>query len=221
VRRPPRLVVAALVMALVIVGALVKLMSESSFRRTATNDALLTIGAHVPPHRSICQPRQIVPAGTGIVLLFARSFGKVAGPLRITVRDESGRVVTSGVTRRRVFGTPVTGAPLRTVRQTVRPARVCIRNMGAEPVDVMAAQTGSPSAELPPAPALPYAFVKVRLDFLTAQPKSWWSFAPTVADRFGNVKATFFGAWTAWVTLALLLVLCLGTVLYAARELGR
>ena len=221
VATPRRLLVAGLLVALGILGLLGKFLHESSFRRTATNDALLQIGAPVPPGRSICQPRQLVPAGTGIVLFFARSFGKVAGPLRINVRDEAGRVVTSGVTARRVFGLPVVGASLRPVRRTVRPARVCIRNTGAEPVDVIVAQTGSPSAELPPAPPLPYAYVKVRLDFLTAQPKSWWSFAPTVAGRFGLVKATFFGTWTAWVTLALLLVLCLGTVLYAARELGR
>jgi hypothetical protein len=99
-------------------------------------------------------------------------------------------------------------------------ARVCVLNRGQRPVDVLGQAVGNPDAELPPATPQRAAFMKLRADYASA-PHSWLSFAPTAARRFPLVKAAFLGPWALWAALAVLLALCAGCVVYAARVTAR
>jgi hypothetical protein len=101
---------------------------------------------------------------------------------------------------------------------------VCIRNDGAADGALLGdghpAQAGAALLIPGPNPG-PQPYVRMRFEYELPDATTWWSFAPELAERFGLVKATFFGSWTMWVTLAALFALALGTIWWAARALAR
>jgi hypothetical protein len=99
---------------------------------------------------------------------------------------------------------------------------VCVMNDGHADTMLYGQTVGrADSSDYLPVGGFPEPWVRIRLDYSQASEKSWWSFAPTAAGRFGLIKATFLGSWTMWVVLAALLALALGTIWWAARVLSR
>ena len=211
--------VTAVAAVVALLGLLAFILAEEAPRRTGTTDALLAVRLHVPPGDRACQPGQTLVAGTGAIRYFPNSTRR-AGPLSVRVLDASGRRLLAGTTPAAVYGPAPVTTRIPTVRRTLRGVRVCVANVGRTTVDVFGAAATSRSAELPDIIQVT-GFAELRFDYVTAKPESWASFAPTVAGRFGRVKATFFGGWTLWAAAALLLAVCVASVLYSGRELGR
>jgi hypothetical protein len=213
--------VAAAATAVLLIALAVDLL-HASHHRTGANGRIRSTVVNMPPGGRLCQPNQLVEAGTGRVRFFAHGVTPVTGPLDVTI-DSGGRVVSRGVVR----AVPPAG-PQQLLVATVQPvprrltaATVCIVNRGAG-MQIFGEATTQPGATASqPAAAQPSPYVIVNLDFQRADEASWLSFAPTVADRYGLVKATFFGAWTFWVAMIALLALAIGTIWWVARVVSR
>ena len=200
--------------------ALALVLSRSGHHRTATNGFVREDVAHLEQGQSLCQPAQDVPEGTARIRFRPASPGP-AGPLEVAVHTADGPEVATG----RVPATTYdpgrgTVARIKPIEETIRGARVCFGNTGPARVDLYGQRLrhAAGAAELPP-PDM--RWLGLRIDYLEGQARSWWSFAPEVADRFGLVKATRFGSWTFWAEIVLLLGLTIGTIWYAARAVAR
>jgi hypothetical protein len=211
----------AVVVAILVAIAIV--LSHSANRRTGLSAAQLDVGFFLPPGRSFCQPDQEMSAGTGYLTFYAKSSAAGAGPLRVTVRDAAGRVLAGATAPPRRYGPQARAVPntLSARLPALSRATVCIANAGPSQVAIWGGNSRTSRTELVGPGGRRSAHAVLRLDYFSAARRSWWSLAPDVEQRFGLVKATFFGAWTFWVAIVALLVVCLGSVLYAGRALRR
>ena len=195
---------------------LVVTLAQRDERRTGSNAVVLNSGVAlpVPLGRPRCQPA-VVPSGTSRLRLFGEALG---GGTVISVRlSRAGHRVRSRTAY--VRGEEQVDVPLgRAIDRELRGARLCIRNKG--PARVRFA--GNRTPVLGPAnPAGQRLDDDVRVDFLAEGERSWWGRGPVIADRFALLKASFFGAWTLWAVLALVLlssVLALRTLMRSLRE---
>jgi hypothetical protein len=218
------LTIVAAVASLAILLALAAVLTQSSHHRTDTNGFERAIGAKLPPRAITCQPNEQIPAGTGRVGFYADSLGAHDGPLEVTVSTASGATLARAPVSARVFDPGArTTAAIPAMRHAVEGAHVCITNTGRGSPAVYGSPAPSPDGAATAPTGVPQTarWLRLHLDYQQPEESSWWSFAPTVARRFGLVKATFFGTWTLWATVVALLALCLGSVWYTARALSR
>ncbi len=212
---------AAIALAVALVGFTIVQLSDSAPRRTASTNAGTKVPVHVLGGDRVCQPHERIPHDTGFVV-YQGGADAPAGPLRVVVQDSNRRQIAAGTTPAGVYGGRPLFAKIRpVVGSDLDDARLCIENLGTRQVDIRGELHGTQRAEVPRRPRQYTDKVVLRLDYFTADKKSWLAFAPEVARRSTLVKATFFGSWTFWVAMAALAALCLTSVLYAGRELSR
>jgi len=60
---------------------------------------------------------------------------------------------------------------------------------------------------------------RISVVYLRPGSESWWQLLPTLSQRFGLGKASFFGDWTLATVALLLLGVWVGTVRLLRREL--
>ncbi len=220
-RRRTLYVVAAVATAALLIALGIDLLLPG-YHRTAANGHIRSTVVNVPRGGRVCQPAQPVPAGTGRVRFFVQELAPVTGPLDVSI-SAGGRVFADGrvAAARLGPGQRQVTASVGRVPRSLPDATVCIVNRGAR-VQILGEPTqfGTGAAQLPAVPQ-PSQFVLVNLDFQLAHEESWLTFAPTVADRYGLVKATFFGAWTFWLAMAALLMVALGVIWWTARAVAR
>jgi hypothetical protein len=207
----------------VLVVLLVVVLSQSRHHSTGTNGAVPDGLKPLPATDQLCQPGERLEAGTARVR-FRVQPGHRVGPFVVQVRTPgTGQAISEGRVPARTYATPdFAVASVGTIKRALDGATVCIRNDGPTRTSIYGQRTAAvDSAVVEPAPSLVAPYVHLRFDYSEGNEKSWWSFAGPVADRFGLVKATFFGSWTVWVVLAALLALALGTIWLAARAMAR
>ena len=209
----------------VLAVALVLVLSQSSHHRTGSNGAPPVTQVALPAGGELCQGGEFVPPETGRITLHPADAGGVVGPLTVTATTSDGELLGRGRVAPRDYGSEASVATeFEPVETGTLEAVVCIRNEGgvdgALRGDSHPAQAGAALLTGGPNPG-PSPYVRMRFDYEFPEASSWWSFAPEIAERFGLVKATFFGSWTLWVTVAALLALALATIWYAARALAR
>lgn len=195
---------------------LVVTLAQGTERRTESNALVLNSGVAlpVPVGRPRCQPA-VVPRGTSQVRLFGQAPG---GGTLISVRlSRGGQQVRSRTAS--VRGEEQVDVPLgRPIDRELRGALLCIRNKGPERVRF----AGNRTPIMGPAnPAGQRLDDDVRVDFLADGERSWWGMGPVIAERFALLKASFFGGWTLWGVLALVLLsslLALRTLMRSLRE---
>jgi hypothetical protein len=212
--------VAAAATAALLIALAVDLL-HASYHRTGANGRIRSTVVNMPAGGRLCQPGQLVEAGTGRVRFFAHGVGPVTGPLDVTIAS-GGRVISRGVARAQPAAPDqLLAAPVTPVRRKLTAATVCIVNRGRK-TQIFGEPTAKPGATASlPSGDQPSPYVLVTLDFARAHKDSWLSFAPTVARRYGLVKATFFGTWTFWVAMVALLGLAIGTIWWVARVVSR
>lgn len=138
-----------------------------------------------------CQAGETLPAGTSAVRLSLQS---VLGP-RVSLTALSGsRLLTRGVAGSGWTGGDVT-VPVRRLARGVPRMRICFRlGPTEEAVSIVGTRTGrAVAAASGEGRALPG---RMRIEYLRAAHKSWWSMADVVARRMGLGRAPA-GGWIA------------------------
>jgi hypothetical protein len=201
--RPVRIGVVALsVLAMAVL--LILALGRSAPRYAGHNDIReSTVAITVPVRAQVCQPSQTIPADAAFVELTGQPLrGTELPAMEVTLRDGErvlgrGRLPAGAATGRVRVEVP-------TVRRTVLPGTVCVRNLGPGGLGLV----GAPDAE---------GGVKVdgdttkglaRISYVRSGSESWFDMLGVLAHRFSLAKANWVGAWTFWV-----LVLLMGVVL--------
>jgi hypothetical protein len=217
----------AIGLGLAIVGAGVLITLSLRAPREQGSNArveLSGLAVSIPGHAKRCQYGEHVPGGTRVLRMFVTAVRPPDGPLDVTVARTGRpgappRVVASA---RLPFGLrrQSTSAPLRpAVQHDLSDAQVCLYNRGRQAVQ--AAGNLTPilgSGANPHRDRLPD---QARVDYMRGGKESWWSVSAAVADRFGLMQTSFFGAWTMWAVFAALAVLWAATIVLLVRTLGR
>jgi hypothetical protein len=189
-----------------------------------THVELSGLATFVPGHGRRCQYGEYVPGGTGALRIFAMALSPPDGPLDVTVARAGRRGVPPRVVAeaRLPFGLRElsTSAPLRpAVRHDVADAQLCVYNRGRQTVQMAGNLTPIlGSGANPHGERLPD---ETRVDYMRGGKESWWSVSSAVADRFGLMHTSFFGAWTMWAVFAVLAGLWAATIVLLVRNLGR
>lgn len=220
-----RLTIVAAVCSLALLLALALVLSKSGHHRTGTNAAARSAFMPVWSGYKICQAGEYIQRGTGRIRFFPVPTPFPAGPFVVTLLRKGHAPLSARVPAHRYVKSEAAAANLPAIARTNSVnATVCIRNVGAKAAGVIGEvvpNQGGTALLLPGPRVTKPPWVHIHLDYQFRKSQSWWSFAPTVATRYGLVKASFFGAWTFWLTIVLLLALALGTIWYAAREFAR
>jgi hypothetical protein len=211
----------AIAIGLVLVAGMVAVgLFKSVLPPTGDNnrEIQLTAGIRVLPGQQACQKPERVPADTGMVHVIVSTAGKPAGPLVAWV-TVGGQMRAKG-TSSAGFVDSTVQIPLTPVNRELNGATVCLRNAGKEPVAFLG-QNAAPeeSAVVSGDHAPPHG--SIRLDWYEGKKHMRIAGAGDVAKRYGLAKASFFGSWTMWVMLGLLLAASAAGIVLVAREAGR
>jgi hypothetical protein len=206
----------SLVLALVAALAVVAFLALSRDRRlSGTNDVkpALAVATLAQGGPRVCQPGQLVPAGTAAVAVLATpAGGRPVGPLVAELRGATGVVATG-----RSAGGHRGGwlaAPLdRPVRAPLE-ASVCVRQVGGAPALVSGVPTVPATAARAARRRLPGA---LSLRYLRPGRESWVELAPVVAARAEIATASPLGPATPWAFGALVALLWAGSLFLVIR----
>lgn len=174
-----------------------------------------TFAATIPPHSSICQRGELVPADTAALRMTIASYGQRTPPVSYDLRDPGGAQIASGSIgggfRQGVVDLPLAGR----VRTTRPGTRFCLTDAGSVRIALAGvAPYGATGARLElsggstPLGAL-------RIDYLRPGRESWLSLAGVLAYRFTLGKGSLVAGW-AWAGA---LVLMLAVAVICARAL--
>jgi hypothetical protein len=209
--------IAALVGVLLAAVVFLRVMSHERYRLTGTNSVGVPAHVEIPPGQRVCQGGQFVPKGTGAVAPWAGRGHEPGGPVAVTV-SQGGRTIARGRSPE-TYRTAVTRFPLdTTIERDVRDAVVCFENRSPSVMNFYGdfVQPGQPSADAPQFG--PNGPTNLRLDYFTADRRSWWQTVSPISHRFPLFKAPFFGPWTFWLAMAVVLALSALAVVRVVRE---
>lgn len=183
---------------LAIAGGTVAALSDREQRLAGTNSVrAIDVAARLAPKATVCQDRELVPAGTAAVAIPAPPGQPQRGRLAVSI---VGGGLALGSATAEVRGGRLR-VPVLSVRRTLADVRVCVRNHGATPVALGGSPTtGGQAARIGPRPAPG----RLTIEYLREGKESWWSLAGTVAHRAGLARTSWSGDWTLWATGGLL-----------------
>jgi hypothetical protein len=151
--------------------------------------------AELQPGQETCRARIDAADDFDRVRLVVATFGEPGPALEVTVAGRRGEVAAgypdnSSVDAR--VGHVAAGSPLR----------ACVRNAGATPVAIFGSPPNTPPDDLGDPDLEPLPAVV----FVREPPESMLSLVPEAFERSALFKTGWFGAWTAWALLAVVLV---------------
>jgi hypothetical protein len=142
---------------------------------------------------TFCQDGETLPRDTSAIRLWVNT--NISPSVEALVSSES-QLLTRGTQQ----AGPLTAAiavPVTPVARTVTDARLCFRlGPAVEPVKLVGGT--APVRRRGEAPVL-----KIRVEYLRAGRRSWWSLLPTLARRIGYGRAPS-GAWVVFIPLLLM-----------------
>jgi hypothetical protein len=159
---------------------------------------------------TFCQDGETLPSGTSAIRL---SVNTNISPKVEAVVYSGSRMVTHGAQQ----PGPLTAAiavPVTPLQRTVVDAKVCFE-LGpvVEPMRLLGGRTHPQRRGEKPA-------IKIKVEYLRAGRRSWWSLVPTLARHIGLGRAPS-GAWVAWIPVLLMAGAGFGAALLLLRQLGR
>jgi hypothetical protein len=209
----------ALVLALVAGLAVVAFLALSRDRRlSGTNDVkpALAVATLAEGGPEVCQPGQLVPAGTAAVAVLATPAARrPVGPLVAELRSATDVVATgrsAGGHRGGWLAVPLD----RPVRAPLE-ASVCVREVAGAPALVSGVATVPATAARAADRRLPGA---LSLRYLRPGRESWVEVAPVVAVRAEIATASPLGSATPWAVGALVVLLWAGSLALVSRRVG-
>jgi hypothetical protein len=202
----------AVAMALVLI-AIVAVLSRSPLTVAGANsiEAPLYRNGGIPGSSSGCQEGGTVPRGTSAIRI---SLGANVNP-RITVDVfASSRRVTHGQLAAGGGLNASATVPVKPLPSTIRDALVCLAlGPSAETVGVRGIPTRPPVNGLNS-----LQDIRLRFEYLSPGPKSWWSLASSIAHRFGLGRAPS-GTWIGYLVIAVMLAVAVLASRLALEEL--
>jgi hypothetical protein len=177
--------------------------------RTGTNGVLATeaLGGTVG-RIDVCQEDELIPAGTGAVRVWVRTTGR-PGPALTLVATEDRTTIGRGTLAAGWSGRTAT-IPLRPLANEQRRALICV-TVGAASSVTLAGEASADANAGPPAIAAGAPLRgRLRLEYLTAERRSWWSQIGTLARRMGFGRAPGGGAVAFAAALVMLAAASLG-----------
>lgn len=159
-----------------------------------------------------CQAGEVLPRSTAAIRLGLTT--NIGSRVRVTVMSGI-HTIDSGSQAPGWRGASVT-VPLRPLRQTYAPVRVCfaLSDLNAS-VGMLGLETDRREAARSHGRALPG---RVRIEYLRSGERSWWSMIDEVAWRLGLGRAAS-GTWNALLLVALTLTLVALSSWLVTREL--
>jgi len=210
--------IAVAVGAALVLGLLAIVLLQSQPRLSGSNAKVRTSGVAlvIEPGGRRCH-RQDVPADTRAVRLFASPVWVGAGPLTVAISDRGRRLAQGRAAS--ILEESVLRLPLdRALERDLWPARVCISNDGATPAAFAGDRT--PVFESPTNPGSELLDDDVRVDLLRPGRESWVDLASSIDNRFALGKASFFGPWTIWAVLVLVVLTWIAALRFLWRQAG-
>lgn len=191
--------------ALVLIALLVATTSHSEPRRSGSNGVGVEGGLASPAEGgTVCQPHELVPAGTASVRIDAEPSSAAGGPAaRVTVSQDGALLGDAQLAAG--WQATTLAVPISPTERDLLDAEVCF-----------VLPTGEHGVRLPAGRTPPLGSAgtfdgdpiekSIRTDWYRAGSESWWSYAATVAERLGRGRGAWGGASIAWAVAALVLV---------------
>ena len=200
---------------LVILAVFIREMSGSA-PRTAGSDhvAAPAFAAVVPGGGVLCQPVEALPTDVGSVELLIGTYGHAVPPLSLRITTAASETIAAG-------SRPAGGAqgyvtiPVSRPRPYPSLETACLR-VGGSAKMAIGGEGGPGGTERVNGVRKPGV---ISLIYERPGKESWWQLLPTLDQRFGFGKASFFGDWTLPVMALLLLTVWFFTVRLLVREL--
>ena len=202
---------------LLVAGALALVMSASAPRIAGTDHANdRRFLAALPGGRELCQTAMLLPPDTHTLKLLISTGGRPAPELIARFTASDARLTSSG----RLAPGAHEGwvyVPLARTSSGAVAGTLCLHNDGSEQV-VLAGEPAPPGIG---SVWLAGRTEAERIDVVYLRPgrESWWQLLPTLSERFGLGKASFFGDWTLAATALLLAGVWVTTIRLLIREL--
>jgi hypothetical protein len=196
---PTRWVV--LVGLLALVGAAAYVLTRADERRAGTNLTSDTgFVVPVPAQQQLCEPGELLPAGTAALRVTASAGAAPGPPLEATVTGSSppassGRL--AGGWRPGAIRIPVSPRLHETSGGTV-----CIRNLGTRPVAFGGSVPDDSFLVTIGGRALSG---RVRIEYMRPGRETWLALIPVLSHRFSLAKGDLVRHWAALATLLLIL----------------
>ena len=176
----------------------------------------LSAGVVIPGGERACQAGEIVPGHTGAVRLVVSTAGRQAGPLEVELR-RSGQMIASGRSRARIVDEPVT-VPMSGVAEAVPGTTFCLQNAGPGQVAILGQAAGSEYLPARVSDKRQPQTNSMRLEWYEGGRVTRAARVGDVAERYGLMKAGFFGDWTFWTGLGILVVISAAAIRWMVRE---
>jgi len=196
-------VVVALALA-VVAGALALDMSGRSSRLAGTDHTdPVAFVATLQPGQHVCQPTMVLPGDAHSVQALVGTYGAPVPELTVRFLGAGNRQLTSGRVAAGTRQGEVT-VPIAYPHGGAVEGTLCIASSGGKKIVIAgSAYNAGPTSEQIDGVAEPGRY---SVTYLRGGRESWWQLLPTLTQRFGFGKASFFGAWL--LPLAALLLLC-------------
>jgi hypothetical protein len=194
----------------------VLLKQERPYLGDNEHNVELLAGVVIPGRASACQAGETIPPRTGVMRFSVSTAGRRAGPVEVSVQ-RGGEAVASGRSAAGIVDQPI-DVRLEGAEDGVQDARICVRNAGRVQVAVIGESARSRPAARVSVSSFPQDRA-MRWEWYEAEPVTRLARVGDVAERYGLVKASFFGSWTFWVGLAVLLAISAAAVRLVVREL--
>ncbi len=202
---------------LLVVAALVLDMSGRA-PRTAGSDHVSPVifAAAVPGGGTLCQAASPVPPDAASAQLLVGTYGRPVPALSVRFLGANGEPSATGSLPAGAREGAVT-IRLSHVAKAAASSRVCLRVEGKS--NVVIGGEGVPPG--PGSEQVNGTRQPGRISLIYSRPgrESWWQLLPTLSDRFGVGKASFFGSWTLAGMAVLLLGVWVATMRLLLREL--
>jgi hypothetical protein len=233
-----RRVAAAGIAAVLLVGALLAVLLLPSDHSAGDNAKPIVIGVVVPGERTFCQANNVFPSDARRLRVWVSTAGEPGGPLNVVIR-KGGRTLATGRAPGGYVDSPVTIPLERRVLGSFTGASVCIHNgwekqaafmgdrvgPGEAPARAGTARqpqvTGVPGnepARIKGVPESKQQPIVARIDFRRSADESWLDLAPTIAQRASYARPGFFGEWTLFALVGVMLLVGAGAITLVARQ---
>jgi Predicted membrane protein (DUF2142) len=213
-----RVLVCAALAALALLAGIAVALSHAAPRRAGSNGAPIEqrIG-EAPSGSTLCQPGEVLPAGTASLRPLAAPTTEAVGPRLLVTLRRHGQLLRRSTAARGWRSEQLVVPIERTVRD-YDDVEVCIRagSEGGVAFEGYDTAPGGAGAVLDGEAT----GRTLRIDYFRPGRETWWSYAPTIVRRIGYGRGGWGGSWIAGLIAALTLASIVLAALVVLRTIA-